>query len=153
VSLHSSVLGPLQAAVYAALTGNPPFAALATLLDDVPETSPPYPYVTFGEATEGPWDCYAQDGSDATFTLHIWSNYRGFSEAQAINAALIAVLDNNTGLTIAGYGTVLLNYESSQQLRDPDGITRHIATRFRVMADVTPVALDLGYVLDAGATL
>ena len=136
MSAHS-VLGPLQAAAYAVLIGSTPFMALVTTVaDDVAETQP-FPYVTFGEATEGPWDCFGQDGSDATLTLHIWSRYRGYAEAQAINASLIGLLDNRTGLALAGYGTVLLNYESSQQLRDPDGITRHIATRFRVMADAT----------------
>lgn len=134
MSAHS-VLGPFAAAAYARLRGDAPFMALAKqVFDDVPENEP-FPYVTAGESTENPWDCFGQDGSDASISFHIWSRYRGFSEAQGINAALIGLLDNDTALAIAGYATVLLNFESSQQLRDPDGLTRHIVTRFRVMAD------------------
>lgn len=132
----SSVLGPFQAAVYVRLTGDAGFAALSPLFDDVPEEQA-FPYSSFGEATELPFDTFGGTGSDATLMMHIWSRYNGFGEAQAINAAMIGVLDNDVGLVIAGYGTVLLNFESSVQLRDPDGITRHIATRFRVIADAT----------------
>jgi hypothetical protein len=136
VTAHS-VLGPFSTAAYARITGDVPFMALIKgVFDDVPEGEN-FPYVSFGEATENSWDCFGQDGVDAVINLHVWSRYRGFSEAQGINNALIGLLDNDVGLSIAGYATVLLNYDSSQQLRDPDGITRHIVTRFRVMADVT----------------
>ena len=131
-----SVLSPLQAAVYARLTGDTPFMALTrAVVDDVPEGQA-FPYVTFGEWTEGAWDCFGQNGSDVTFEFHIWSRYRGFSEAQGINAALIGLFDG-AALTITGYTTVLVDYVSTQQLRDPDGITRHLVTRFRLLADAT----------------
>ena len=136
MSAHS-VLGPIQAAVYATLTANAPFMAVAkAVYDDVPELGG-FPYVSFGEGTENPWDTFGQNGSDATITLHVWSRYTGFKEAQAINDLMIGLLDNQTGIAVTGYGLVLLNVENSVQLRDPDGITRHIATRFRVMADAS----------------
>jgi hypothetical protein len=136
MSAHS-VLGPIQAAIYGALTANAPFMALVRgVYDDVPESAA-FPYVSIGDATEIAWDCFGQDGSDATITMHVWSTYRGMSEAQRINTLMIGVLDNQTGLTVTGYGLVVLNKEFTETLRDPDGITRHIVTRFRVMADAT----------------
>ena len=132
-----SVLGPMQAALYATLTGDPGFMALVkAVYDDVPEGGA-FPYVTFGEGTENSWDTFGGTGSDATITMHVWSRYKGYKEAQRINDAMIGLLDNQTGILLEGYGLVLLNFENSVQLRDPDGITRHIATRFRVMADAT----------------
>ena len=105
MSAHS-VLGPFSAAAYARLTGDAPFMALAhAVFDDVPETQS-FPYVTFGEATENSWDTFGQDGSDATLTMHVWSRFHGYSEAQAINAAMIGLLDNQTGLVVTGYATV-----------------------------------------------
>lgn len=133
----SSVLSPLQAAILTRLTSDSAFMAAAkSVFDDVPEAQG-FPYVTFGEGTENAWNTFTNNGSDTTITMHIWSRYKGFKEAQTINALMIGLLDGDTALSIAGYATVLLNWESSQQLRDPDGITRHIATRFRVMADAT----------------
>ena len=132
-----SVLGPFQTAVYSRLTGDSALMALITgVFDDVPEKQP-FDYVTFGESTEQAWDCFGQDGSEVAFDLHIWSRYRGFAKAQAIAAAIIGLLNNGVALTITGYGTVLLDYVSTQQLRDPDGITRHLVTRFQLLADVT----------------
>ena len=136
MSAHS-VLGPIQTAIYAALTSDRAFMALArAVYDDAPEGSG-FPYVSFGEGTENAWDTFGGTGSDATITMHVWSRYKGFKEAQSINDLMIGLLDNQTGLLLEGYGLVLLNFENSVQLRDPDGITRHIATRFRVMADAT----------------
>lgn len=131
-----SVLGPFQTAVYNRLTGDSAFMALVTgVFDDVPEQQR-FDYVTFGESTEEAWDCFGQNGSDVAFDLHIWSRYRGYAKAQAINAAMIGLL-NGVTLTITGYTPVLLDWVSTQQLRDPDGITRHLVTRFQLLADVT----------------
>ena len=133
--MSGSALGAIQTAVYAALTGDRALMALVRSVRDEITEDAPFPYVTIGDATELPFDSFAEYGSDATLTLHVWSRGKGFKEAQAITHRLIQLLDNNTGLAVAGLTTVLLNKEMTETLREQDGITRHVIVRFRIITD------------------
>ncbi|MFE2021298.1 DUF3168 domain-containing protein [Streptomyces sp. NPDC059499] len=127
----TSALWPVQEAVYAKVTADGPFMALVTgLFDEVPEPVA-HPYVTFGTTTEVVDDAHNQRGLAVNLVLHIWSKYRGFSEAAEILAALDLVLDRKP-LAVAGYRDVSIAHQQHQQLRDPDPDIRHINVAYRV---------------------
>ena len=120
-----SPLGPLQTALYQRLNG------VARLYDSVP-SNPIYPYVSIGEDTDVDWSSRpgAMDGHEVTHTLHVWSQYNGFSEAKTIGDQVIRSVTGSP-LALNGFRTVTSTLDLVQYLRDTDGLTRHGIIRFR----------------------
>jgi hypothetical protein len=106
-------------------------AKVTGVFDQVP-TGQKFPYVTIGDATEVPDRVFGGQYMDDTITLHIWSQAAGFKEALGIFSELNRILDGRT-LSISGFDHIYTNYEFSTTLRDPDGLTRHISVRYRVL--------------------
>lgn len=132
-----SAILPVQRAVYDALTADSQLTDLITGVVDYVEEAQPYPYVVIGEAIETPDNAHDRYGNETVITLHVWSQYRGFSQALTIAARLIQVLDHRP-LTIAGHHHVVTRYEFSQTLTDPEppGDIRHVPMRFRIVSEV-----------------
>ncbi len=131
--MAGSLLLELQKAVYSKLSGDAALMAKVTgVFDSVPD-SQAFPYITIGEATEVPFSAFSSVGKESTLTLHIWSRYSGFKEALDVLKRVNELLDGAT-LTITGYALVDMSLEMSETLRDPDGVTRHVAARFRCLA-------------------
>lgn len=103
--------------------------------DDVPEYAP-FPYVTVGDLTELEWDTDDSTGREGTYTFHVWSRYRGRMEVKKILDAIKASLHNQS-LTVSGELVVLVLFEFVTIFKDPDGITQHGVTRFRVISTGT----------------
>lgn len=120
----------IQKAIVAALLNNT--AAGANVFDTVPPTDP-YPRITIGESAElGSFaDCY--DGTETTITVDVWSTAPGFPEAKAIESQIRGLL-HDADLELDGHLLGLIWFETAVSLRDPDGITRHIAMTFRVLS-------------------
>lgn len=93
-----------------------------------------YPYLTAGDGTETPFLSYGKNGHENVFTFHIWSQKKGFEECFDILDALVLRLDG-FNLVVTGHATVTLQYEGAESMRDPDGITRHVAARFRLITE------------------
>jgi len=124
---------PTQAAIFAKLTGDPLLMGMVTgVFDDVPEDAT-LPYVVVGDAIETPDNCHGAFGRQTVQTLHVWSGYRGFAEANAISYRLQELLDHQP-LTITGHRHVATRFEFAQTLNDPDkpGL-RHVPVRFRII--------------------
>ena len=122
----------LQTAVYARIAG---YSGMPAVYDAVPESeSASFPYVTIGADTHTPFDTDDSVGSEATITLHIWSRYRGTKENKDIQAILYAAL-NRYDLPVTGFATVLVDFEFSDTMLDPDGVTRHGVMRFRALLE------------------
>lgn len=125
---------PTQAAVYAKLTGD---SMLMTMVEGVFDGEAPegtaYPYVTLGDAIETPDNAHGAFGRQTVQTLHVWSEYRGYAEANAIAYRLQELLDHQP-LTITGHRHVVTRFEFAQTLPDPDrpGL-RHVPVRFRII--------------------
>lgn len=136
--MAGSPMAAIQAAVYTVLNGdtgtgglrNSTSPMVAGVFDEVPEGQA-FPYVVIGEQNETPFCTMAKDGSANVLMVNVWSQARGFKEAQAALNRINHLLAG-TALTIAGYQHVGTVYEGADSLRDPDGITRHIAARYRV---------------------
>jgi len=126
--------GPVQAAIYDVLSDDATLMGLVSgVFDEVPEGTA-YPYVVIGEALEIPDDSHDRDGRETVETIHIWSEYRGFSQLGTISGRVVALLDGQP-LDVDGWHHVATRYEFGQTLRDPNPHLRHTVLRFRVVTE------------------
>jgi hypothetical protein len=91
-----------------------------------------YPYVTIGEGQVLPdlADCY--DGSESFLDIHVWSRAVGFPEAKRIADQVRGAL-HDADLILDGHSLELLHFQDARALRDPDGLTSHVAMTFRAL--------------------
>jgi hypothetical protein len=120
---------PLQRAIYARLAGDEDLTALVGVYDEVPEGAA-YPYVVLGDTVETPDEEHGRGGLVVMHTLHIWSKYRGFTEALNILGHVNRLLHRQP-LTVAGFTDVSIAHDYSATLRDPDPQIRHVPARYR----------------------
>lgn len=130
----SDPLLPLQAWIVEALSGDSPPIAV---FDKVPPANA-FPRTTIGPGQALPGD---DDGQcAATFEvfqqLDVWSRAVGFVECKTI-AGRIKDLIHNAVPALAGYRVVLLEWRSTDYLRDPDGLTSRARMEFRALIDAS----------------
>lgn len=121
--------GTLQKAVYDTLTNDSTLMSKISGVFDYVPTDQAYPYVTIGDITGTEEDTFTSNVGNLTILVHIWTQAPGslgFADAQAIKADVNRLLHRKT-LTggISGW------FETSQQITDPDGVTRHMPCRYR----------------------
>ena len=127
-------LAELQPAIFAVLTGDAQLMAIITGVSDfaaVP-TNQAMPYVTLGNASEGPMNAFSRRGYASTFTLDIWDNTPGFKRCQTILGHLNRLLDQpEEPLQLATQTHVGTWYDFSEQLNDPgEKSIRHMPVRY-----------------------
>ena len=124
----------IQAAVVAALktSGALPAAIGSRVYDSVP-TAPTFPYITLGDCQVLPDKAGCIDGAELFMQIDVWSRTVGFTEAKQIAKSVVTKLDDKP-LTVAGQDVIVFEHQSTQYLRDPDGLTRHAAMTFRSLA-------------------
>ena len=118
----------VQKAVYDLLSAS---TSLPGIYDETPDDST-FPYITLGDFTEERFDTMGNYGSEITFNVHIWSQYRGYKEAYEYLAIVDSILDY-AELSSSGFSCVYCRNEFVNTLMDPDGITRHVVSRYRVI--------------------
>lgn len=122
---------PTQKALYMLFTSDIPLMAMVTgVFDRVPERQP-FPYIRIGSATETPDNAHGQFGRETVQSVDIWSDYRGFAEADLAANRVQALLDHKP-LVVPGREHVSTRYEFGQTLSDPETELRHIVLRFRI---------------------
>lgn len=138
MSSVNSAMGPVQTVVYTALTGDTGLQALVgtRIFDEVlPGGYSEFPYVQLGEIVETPQNVFGGAtgaGRVVDQTIHIYSQAKGWQEAQGILDALVRIIDLAGVLpNPAGWKTYASLYTSGREIRDPDG-TRHIVARFQI---------------------
>ena len=91
-----------------------------------------FPRVTVGEAQiVGNYaECY--DGSEAFIIVDVWSRKPGMPQAQQIASAIRTGL-HDADLDLEGHTLELLDFESVNYLKDPDGLTRRARMQFRAL--------------------
>lgn len=123
--------GPLQAAVYAALTADAALAAVVgtAIYDAVPTGALPAIYVRLGSETAAD----ASDGSGAgavhQFTVSVITTSPGFSQAKTAAAAISDVLHGGD-LSLSRGRLVYLRFERARASRVESAATRQIDLRF-----------------------
>lgn len=101
------------------------------VFDRVPEDNP-FPRITIGEGQVLPDNSDCRRGSEVTLQVDVWSRAVGFPEAKDLASQVRDALDD-ARLQLDGHLLDLIEFDNSQVLRDPDGITSHIALTFRAL--------------------
>lgn len=137
----TSKLGPsleLQIAIVAVLNAD---ADVKSLLGNPPRMNPvqtttwPGSYITIGDGQDVPDLAECIDGSEIFTDIHIWSRAdQSFSDAKKIAATIWAAL-NGTTIALTENRCLLLERESQQFMRDPDGITLHGVLTLRALCE------------------
>ncbi len=132
----SSAALELQKAIYAALSSS---AALTGALgaDRIHDHAPAhlaFPYVTFGRSTMTEWATSTEDGHEHIFTVHVWSNARGKSQALGIMAIIRAIL-HDAELSVADHDLVNLRQEFEEVRYDADNDVYHGTLRYRAVTE------------------
>ena len=127
----------LQAAIVPVLKVDSGLSALiGTRIYDTPPPSPVFPYVSVGEDqfVKDRADCYT--GGEATLVFHVWSREVGFLQAKRVGAALVEALDGlEIDLSSGQQRLVDLLFDSSNYIRDPDGLTSHGIVTFTALIE------------------
>ena len=91
-------------------------------------------YVVIGNNTAIDWSTDGRTGFEMTVTIHTWDTIptsRGFYNLKLLMGEVYITL-SRANLTIYGYNVLELDYEFSESMLDPDGLTTHGVQRFRV---------------------
>jgi hypothetical protein len=124
----------LQEAVYKRLKDSAALSAkISEVHDGFPnqETNPSkFPFITIGDANSVPFNSFQHPGEEVYFDIHIWSRYKGFKEGLEITG-IVQSLFNQQEMEVTDFGRVSIFLESTDTMRDTDGITRHIILRYR----------------------
>ena len=142
MSSVNSAMGPVQTVVFTALTGDTGLATLVgnRIFDEVPPGGySEFPYVQLGEINETPQNVFGGStgaGRIVDQTIHIYSQAKGWQEAQGILDALVRIIDLAGVLpNPVGWKTYASLYTLGREIRDPDG-TRHIVARFQIQVGI-----------------
>lgn len=123
----------LQAAIVAALKNSPAVTALVgnRIYDAVPSNAT-FAYISLGDCQVLPDKADCLDGAEVFLQVDVWSRAVGYPESKTIAKAVVDKLDDQP-LTVAGHDVVIFEHQSTQYLRDPDGLTRHAAVSMRAL--------------------
>lgn len=121
----------LQAAIVPRMKGSSAVAALvaARIYDEVPKEAT-FPYVTVrgGQVNGDDNDC--ADISEVYFQIHAWAQPPGAgSSVKKIAGAIRDAM--KAPFTLTGFVVEVQEYQQTQWLDDPDGLTRHAMVEFR----------------------
>lgn len=125
----------LQTALFARLNSQlnvPVYDAVPQAVDAGDNSA--FPYVTIGDDSSGEFDTDTSLGFDTDCTIHVWSRYRGRREVKQIQKAIYDALHLHD-LSVSGYHTVMVLFETADSFMDADGITRHGVMTFRVVTE------------------
>lgn len=124
----------VQAAIVTALKAA---GALPTVIGqrvyDAAPANAVFPYITLGDCQVLPDKADCIDGAELILQVDVWSRATGYPETKTIAKAVLAKLDDQP-ISVAGQDIVVFEHQSTQYLRDPDGLTRHAAITFRSFA-------------------
>lgn len=113
-----------QVALYDKLSGATAVTDLCSTIVDfgvrADDGSGIYPYIAIGDFILGEWDTDREDGFDAAFRIHTYSNTGSAKECRQIQDAIYTTLHRQP-MTITGETVVLVYREDSQILQTTSG--------------------------------
>ena len=123
---------PLYAAIYTALTANPPIGA--GIYDAVPQDAA-YPHIEIAGGRAQDWSAQLLRGEETTIEIHVWSRYRGYEEARTLLGKVKDRL-HQASLSLTGATYIDCLFTDMDLFTDADGLTRHGVIRFRAWTTV-----------------
>lgn len=130
--MSGSALPQIQDAVRTALSTDSALAALVTGVFDQVPAGQTFPYVVFGEKSEGAFGTFGRHGLKSTLRLDIRSQ-AGDAELLAIYDRVKEVLEQQP-LALSEYTVILSRTTLLKTVLDPDGTTRRAESQLEVIA-------------------
>jgi len=126
----------LQKAIIVALKANTALQGLVgTRIYDNVTPDAQLPYITFGPFDSIPEDADEYEGSDTTLQIDAWSDEVGSVEIKKIGRAIREAIHNVDLDLDEDQRLVALTVEVVRYLREPDGITQHVAVTVRARTE------------------
>jgi hypothetical protein len=122
----------IQEAVYDLLTNDDSLISKVRGVFDAHPQPQAFPYITIGDGYSNDFLAFERMGEEIFFNVHVWSRYKGFKEGLEIAADVNRLLAQKH-VDVGSFGEIPCFFDSSETLRDVDGITRHIILRFRFL--------------------
>lgn len=124
----------IQQAIYAALTGDATLMGKITGVFDFVPDNQNYPFIQIGEIDFKDWDSHTFVGFEGEITINLWHRpqSRGRAPLYDIMADINNILDRNY-FTIPGFSVIVMKYEFSNIIVDPDMVTYHGITRYKII--------------------
>lgn len=93
-----------------------------------------YPFIQIGEIDFEDWSTHTFDGFSATIAVHLWHRpgSRGRAPLHGIMDDVYRILNKNL-FSIPSFTVVSMRFVSSQIIVEPDAVTYHGITRFRII--------------------
>jgi Protein of unknown function (DUF3168) len=101
----------------------------------VPPTTPTFPYISLADNQVLPDKADCIDGTEIFWQIDGWSRNENSSTGpthKRISKAVVAALDD-LPLTVTSYNNIICELNTINYLRDPDGLTMHVAINFRFL--------------------
>lgn len=123
----------LQATIVGALKADPGVQAVVAqrVYDEVPP-NPTFPYISLGDNQVLPDKAECIDGTEIFWQIDGWARDPTFPVPKKLSKAIVAALDDKE-IVVSGYSVIVCELNTVNYLRDPDGITRHVAVSFRFL--------------------
>jgi hypothetical protein len=130
-------LDNLQRAIFTRLNGYAPLtSAVAGVYSRIPQSDDAgdvdeYPFVSIGSINGRPFDTKGTNGVEAVVQIDTWSRSTSDLERRAIMGHVYDALQKHD-LTITDCNLIDCRFDGSSEMDDPDGITTHGISLFRV---------------------
>lgn len=95
-----------------------------------------FPYISVSLATGSPNDTKDDNGGEVLVDVHLWTRGKSTSERMAKADAIYDALQLHS-LSVSGANVIECRFDSSQDLKDPDGLTAHVVLTWRVLYFLT----------------
>lgn len=105
----------------------------ARVYDAVP-ISAAFPYVSLGAAWETQDDAECIPSVEIGFRMDVWSRTVGFAEARGIAHRLRSIL-HDAEIDLSEGALAILEHRRTDTMRDPDGLTNHVAVEFAAVIE------------------
>lgn len=124
----------LQKDIYGQLTGDVTLMGKITGVYDFVPDNKGYPFIQIGEIDFSDWSTHTFDGFAGVITVHVWHRpgARGRAPLHDIMQDIYRILHKNL-FSIPDHTVVSMRYDFSQIVVDPDAVTYHGITRFRIL--------------------
>lgn len=126
----------LQEAIIAALARSSAVRRLVgeRIFDEAPHGTP-FPYVSLGPETAGPFEAQEVDGWDAFMQVDSWTETPGRVEVRRIMAAISGAL-HDAPLALRGHHLVMATLQFQTTVPEPGDVHMHGVQRFRFVTHI-----------------
>lgn len=107
---------------------------LTGIYDEVVENTA-LPFLVLYDEIEQAADVYGRMGRECVLMLHVWSEYDGWAQCEAILDRVDVLLHHQDLPALAEFSLVLVERDFATGFRDSDGLSRHNVLRYRVLVE------------------